>query len=112
MVSFDPISLVVEGISQLAIFFIDDNTKNQIEESKKVAEMYAQKAEESKEDAILYQLYLVKAKKQQEQTNLLTKQAIKKNLSVVYSLWFVFLLAMVVLFLAFKMAFGWFKKSV
>ena len=112
MVAFDPISLIVEGISQVAIYFIDSDTKSQIDESKKKYEIYAQQAEASKEDAILYQLYTQKAKKQQEQTTLLTKQALKQNTSVVYTLWFVFLLAMLVLFLAFKMAFGWFKKSV
>lgn len=111
MVSFDPISLLVEGVSQIGIYFIDSNTKKSVEESKRLQLIYEKQAEESKDDAELYALLTIKIKQQKEQTTLLTKQVVQQNKAVVYTVWFVFILAFLLILWVFKIAFSLVKKS-
>lgn len=112
MVSFDPISLIVEAVSQVGIYFIDKDTQNSIQASKELQQQYQTQAEASKEDAELYLLLTAKANKQKEQTTILTNQAIQNNKVVVYTVWLVFSIVFILLFFSLKIAFDWFKKKI
>ncbi len=111
MVSFDPISLIVEAVSQVGIYFIDKDTQNSIQASKELQLQYQAQAEASKEDAELYLLLTAKANKQKEQTTLLTNQAIQNNKVVVYTVWLVFFITFITLYLVLKFAFNWVSKT-
>ncbi|MEA5402616.1 hypothetical protein VB776_06805 [Arcicella sp. DC2W] len=110
MVAFEPISIAVEVLSQIGIFFADKDAQKSIEDSKKIQKLYEAEAEASKEDTELYLLLVAKANKQKQQTTLLASQAIQENKKVVYTIGFVFLLALILLFFVFKIAFGWVKR--
>lgn len=105
MVSFDPVSLIVEGLSQAAIYFIDKDAASSISASKQQADAYLIEAEANKEDAAIYALLVKKAEKQKQDSITLANATIKQNRGIVYVLALVFLLAFFILIWVFSIVF-------
>jgi rare lipoprotein A (peptidoglycan hydrolase) len=105
MVSFDPIGLITEGLSQVAIYFIDKDAASSIADSKQQQAVYLAEAEANKEDAAIYALLVQKAEQQKQNATLLANQTIKENKKVVYTLSLVFVMAFLVLLWVFRLAF-------
>jgi rare lipoprotein A (peptidoglycan hydrolase) len=110
MVSFDPIGLITEGLSQVAIYFIDKDASASIADSKQQQAVYLAEAEANKEDATIYALLVQKAEQQKQNAALLSNQTIKENKKVVYILSLVFIVAFLVLLWVFRLAFKTYKK--